>query len=110
MWTDFTEILSNKRKTNTYTHSYTKAQLENMLSLIPQSEDVRSCQWPHTYCGAQIFNFYILFQQSYSDFQGVWLLQLDECDYEWFAWGTFPGVLYKLTKTSEIVSVFSASK
>lgn len=56
------------------------------------------------------FDFYILFQQSCSDFQGVWLLQLDKHDYEWFAWGTFPGMLYKLSQTAEIVSVFSASQ
>lgn len=56
------------------------------------------------------FNFCILFQQSCSRFQGVWLSELDKCDYEWFAWGTFPGMLYKPAKASEIVSAFSASQ
>jgi len=42
MWTDCTGILRNKEK---QIHTHIEAQLENMMSLILQSEDsVRSCQ------------------------------------------------------------------
>lgn len=109
MWTDFTGILRNKGKTNTYTHSCTAGKYDEF-----NPAKWRKCQilsvTSYSLVEHRIFNFYILFQQSCSDFQGVWLLQLNGRDYEWFAWGTFPGKLYKLTKTSEIVSVFSVSQ